>query len=191
MLLCGKQSGRRQLLYLELRSCKGVKSVRKGFVYVYYGDGKGKTTLAIGQGIRAVGEGLSVVMIQFLDYNNTKEGLALKKLEPDFRVFRFEKIRPYIDGLDENGRKELESELKNAFNFSKKILETGECDMLILDGIMNVVAQGFLKAEDIRDILEKKQSYMDVLITGSSGCEEVLQAADYVYHICTEKRPEE
>ena len=76
--------------------------MRKGNVYLYYGEGRGKTTLAIGQGMRAIGEELSVVMVQFLDYNHNKEYVPLKKLEPEFRAFRFEKQSESYDGTDKN-----------------------------------------------------------------------------------------
>lgn len=161
--------------------------MRQGKIYIYYGDGKGKTTLAIGQGIRAIGEELSVIMIQFLDYNNTKEIIPLKKLEPDFNVFRFEKMRTGIDDLDESGKKELENELNTAFNFSRKVFETGECDVLILDGITEAVDKGFISEEDLCEILDKKPQYMDVILTGRNvyGC--LVEKADNVYCIKTEK----
>ena len=107
--------------------------MREGHIAIYYGEGKGKTSIAVGRGMRAIGEDLRVVMIQFLDYHNSKETALLKKMEPDFRVFRFEKEREGMDvregELDENLKKEIGSEIRNAFNFAKKIVDTGECEM--------------------------------------------------------------
>ena len=54
-------------------------------------------------------------MIQFLDYNNTKEGIPLKALEPDFRIFRFEKIRENINEFDDNTKKDILMEIKKCF----------------------------------------------------------------------------
>ena len=97
--------------------------MREGHIAVYYGKGKGKTAIAVGRGMRAIGEDLRVVMIQFMDYHNSKEIALLKKMEPDFRVFRFEKDRHGVDvhdgELDELLRKEIGSEIRNAFNFAK------------------------------------------------------------------------
>ncbi len=165
-------------------------AVRKGYIFVYYGTGKGKTTLAVGQGIRAVGEDLSVIMIQFMDYNNTKETIPLKKLEPDFRVFRFEKFRPAIINADDAVKRELSAEIRNAFNFTKKIMDTGECDILIIDGILDAVEQGYIAEEELEEVLGKKPSYMDVIVTGTNLCGKVNEHADYVYQIVTEKVPE-
>ncbi len=163
--------------------------MRKGNIFIYYGEGKGKTTLAIGQGIRAVGEGLSVIMIQFLDYNNTKEGIPLKALEPDFRIFRFEKIRENINEFDDNTKKDILMEIKNAFNFTRKIIETGECDVLILDGIIEAVEKEYISKEDLCYILSKKEAYMDIILTGTSVDDLLKEKSDYVYKISKEKVP--
>ena len=86
--------------------------MRQGQISVYYGAGKGKTAVAVGRGMRAIGEDLRVVMIQFLDYHNSKEIALLKKLEPDFRIFRFEKDRDcsevvfFYHGQQQNGQQQ-------------------------------------------------------------------------------------
>ena len=161
--------------------------LRKGHIFVYYGEGKGKTSLAVGQGMRAIGEELRVVMIQYMDYNHTKEMIPLKKLEPDFRIFRFEKIRTSFDEADEGMKKEISTEVKNAFNFTKKIMDTGECDMLILDGIFDAVEREYISEHELSDALSKRPSYMDVITTGTHRSKLVADQADFVYRICTEK----
>ena len=107
--------------------------MRQGQISIYYGMGKGKTAVAVGRGMRAIGEEQRVVMIQFLDYHNSKEIALLKKLEPDFRIFRFEKDRAAEDVQgaenDEALHKEIFNEIRNAFNFAKKIVDTGECEI--------------------------------------------------------------
>ena len=64
--------------------------VKTGQIAIYYGAGKGKTSVSLGKGIRALGENLRVVMIQFMDYHNNQEIALLEQLEPDFRIFHFE-----------------------------------------------------------------------------------------------------
>lgn len=161
--------------------------MRNGKIFVYYGEGRGKTTLAIGQGIRAVGEERKVIMVQFLDYNRTKEGIPLKKLEPEFKIFRFEKHRETLDS-SEDEKRGLMTEIALAFNFSKKIIETGECDMLIMDGIAEAIYNGYVDEQEFCSLLDKKQSYMDIIITGNSVSDNITAKADCVYKICTEKK---
>ena len=161
--------------------------MHNGNIYMYYGEGKGKTTLAIGQGVRAIGEGLSVVMVQFLDYNHNKEYIPLKKLEPDFRAFRFEKNRESLDHADGN---ELKNEVKLALNFSRKIIETGESDMLILDGVTDAVKSGLIDEDELVEML-KSNAYMQIIITGNAGSKKLADCCDYVYSINIDKKPEE
>ena len=160
--------------------------MENGKVLVYYGKGKGKTSVAIGRGIRALGEGKRVVMIQFLDYYNTTEISFMRKLEPDFRIFHFDKARDTTE-LTEAMRKEVSFELRSAFNFANKIVETGECEMLLLDGILECVHRGFLEEDDVLTLLDKKADGLYVILTGDSLPDQIRERADYIYCIQTEK----
>ncbi len=165
--------------------------MRQGEISIYYGEGKGKTSIAVGLGLRAIGEELRVVMIQFLDHYNSKEITLLKKLEPDFRIFRFEKDRSAETvreaETDESIRKEITAEVRNAFNFSKKIADTGECEMLILDGILECVDRGFLGGEQLQELIEKKPQYMDLILTGRTLPQGLAEQAQSIYQILIEK----
>lgn len=165
--------------------------MREGHVAIYYGKGKGKTAVAVGRGMRAIGEGLRVVMIQFMDYHNSKEIALLKKMEPDFRLFRFEKERDGMnvhDGVvDDTLRKEISDEIKNAFNFAKKIVDTGECEMLLLDGILECVEKGYLQEEELEELMERRPSYMDFILTGTILPEGLIPMTANIYQIVLEK----
>lgn len=169
--------------------------MREGHVAVYYGKGKGKTAVAVGRGMRAIGEDLRVVMIQFMDYHNSKEIALLKKMEPDFRIFRFEKDREGIDvhddRLEEAVRKELAGEIRNAFNFAKKIVDTGECEMLLLDGVLECVEKGYLQEEDLEELIEKRPPYMDFILTGTILPEGLAPKVASIYQLVMEKEERE
>ena len=158
--------------------------MQKGFVTVYYGEGRGKTTSAMGRGLIALGDGLKVIMIRFLDGNKIAELTPLQKFEPEFKVFRFSKQR-------ESGapptHQEQQMELMTAFQFSKKIIETGECDMLILDGVLDAVAQNFLTGKDLCQVVARRPEYMQVLITGEKMIPSLEELAGNIYHIETVK----
>ena len=86
-------------------------------------------------------------------------------------------------------KKEITSEIRNGFNFVKKIIDTGECDMLMLDGILECIKEGYLTEQELLDVMEKRPEYMDMILTGSSVTEGIVQKADFVYQIATEKEP--
>lgn len=165
--------------------------MRQGQISVYYGAGKGKTAVAVGRGMRAIGEDLRVVMIQFLDYHNSKEISLLKKLEPDFRIFRFEKDRDCAEvqeaEFDEALHKEIFGEIHNAFNFAKKIVDTGECEMLLLDGILECVEKGYLQESELEEIIEKRPEFMDIILTGTILPEGIVAKAGSIYQLVAEK----
>lgn len=165
--------------------------MKQSQISVYYGAGKGKTAVAVGRGIRAVGEGRRVVMIQFLDYYNSKESTLLKKLEPDFRMFRFEKERDGMDlrdmEIDEALQKEILGEVRNAFNFTKKIVDTGECEMLLLDGILECVEKGYVQESELEELLDRRTVSMDIILTGTILPEGLSEKAESIYQIKTEK----
>ena len=165
--------------------------MREGHIAIYYGKGKGKTSIAVGRGMRAIGEDLRVVMIQFMDYHNSKETALLKKMEPDFRVFRFEKDRVGVDvhdgELDEHLKKEIGSEIRNAFNFAKKIVDTGECEMLLLDGVLECVEKGYLQEADLEELIDRRPSYMDFIMTGTILPEGLVHKTQNIYQLVLEK----
>lgn len=165
--------------------------MRKGQISIYYGAGKGKTSAAVGLGLRAIGEGLRVVMIQFLDYYNSKETGILQKLEPDFRNFRFEKSRNeealQEAEINEALKKEISAEIRNAFNFAKKIVDTGECEMLMLDGVLECVEKGYLQETELEELLDKAPDNMDLILTGTVLPAGVAEKADAIYQIKAEK----
>lgn len=163
--------------------------MNKGFIHVYYGEGKGKTTSAIGLGIRALGSKDKVIMIQFLKNDRLGESKTLKHLEPSFKVFRFEKEHGLIDELDDEEKAELKSETKNALNFASKVMDTGECDILILDEVLNCVEQGIITELELCDLIDNKSEDMEVILTGRMLPESVAIRADYISYIKTIKRP--
>lgn len=164
-----------------------MQILNDGYIQVYYGDGKGKTTAAIGQGIRAVGKEKKVIMVQFLNESDNYDAISLKKLEPDFKVFSFVKKKTseqnfcYID--------ELKTQVVTALNFAKKICDTGECDVLILDEIIAAADRKYISEQVICDLLEHKPSNMGVILTGRVLLECIAEKADYIYCIMTEKKP--
>lgn len=152
----------------------------EGFVQIYTGNGKGKTTAAIGQGIRAYGNGLKVIMVQFLKSGKTGELNTIDELGENFEIFRFEKRRGFVWTLSEEEKLEVKKEVGVAYNFILDIIENCKCDMLIIDEIMGVLKNEFLSVEDVLNLIEKKPKNMELIMTGRNVPEEIVNKANLV-----------
>jgi cob(I)alamin adenosyltransferase len=164
-----------------------VRKLKIGLIQIYCGEGKGKTTAAIGQGIRAVGQEMKVIMIQFLKSSESGELKTLKRIEPDFKVFRFEKQRDFFWNLSEEEKEDLKDEIRNGINFAKKVLDTRDCDILILDEILGVIKNKLVEEKEICDLLDHKPENVEVILTGRQITEELKKRAHYVSEIKPEK----
>lgn len=154
-----------------------------GSVIVYYGNGKGKSSSAIGHAICAAGEGASVTIIQFLKGNNQKEIEFLKRLEPEVRFFSFEKNAEFFEELSEEQKQEEIQNIKNGLGFAKKVLVTAESTIVVLDEILGLLENGIVTVEDIRTLIDAKDEETELIFTGTYMKEELVQYADAVYEI--------
>jgi len=154
--------------------------LEKGLIQVYTGDGKGKTTAALGQGLRACGRGLKVYMVQFLKGGDTGELHSVKKLYPLFKIFRCEKERGFFWTLSEREKRELKEEIDNGFEFIKDVIENEECDILIIDELLGVLSNKLLETDDVIKLLAAKPENMEIIITGRNASKEIIEAADLV-----------
>lgn len=152
-------------------------------VQVYYGKGKGKTTAAVGQCVRAASMGKSVIMIQFLKGKDTEEFSFLLKLEPDIKLFRFEKAHEYYRDLKDEEKNEERKNILNGFNFARKVIETGECDVLVLDEILGLIDLGIVTVEDIIKLINLKDDYYKLLLTGQNLPDQLIPYVDRISEI--------
>lgn len=156
-------------------------------VQIYYGDGHGKSTAALGNAIHAASEGKNVIVIQFLKGKMEKELEFLQRLEPEIKFFRFSKSDAPFDELGEDEKKEESINLKNGFNYGKKVVSTGACDMIIFDEILGLLDHKVITIEDIRSMMECRPEEMDIIFTGRILQDGVREFADEIYNIAPEK----
>lgn len=161
----------------------------KGLIQVYTGDGKGKTTAAIGQGIRAYGNGLKVIMVQFLKSGYTGELKVFEGLGENFKLCRFEKKRDFIWNLSEAEIEEVKKEIRVGFEFVKEVISKGECDVLIIDEMMGVLSNGFITVDELKEQLLNKKSNMEIVLTGRNVPAEIVEVADLVTEMKLIKHP--
>lgn len=159
----------------------------KGSVHIYCGEGRGKTSAAIGQGIRAASQGKSVIIIQFLKEKNMDEIGFVRRLEPEVKLFRFEKSAASFDKLTEEEKQEEKQNLKNGLNFAKKVLVTEECDVLILDEVLGLIPCQIASVEEIQTLIRAKSEHVELILTGIYSGEELWENADNVVEMVTRK----
>jgi cob(I)alamin adenosyltransferase len=156
------------------------KSPQKGLVMVITGNGKGKTTSAFGQALRAVGQGLRVCMIQFMKGRVYGEVLAVRKYLPDMTFYQY--------GLDSfvmrDNPASIDMELaEEGFAKAKEVIQSGDFDMVILDEI-NVVADFSLVPEDeVIELIKNKPPELDLILTGRYASQSIQDLADLVSEV--------
>lgn len=159
--------------------------MKQGKIHIYTGDGHGKTPAAIGEAVYAACAGKSVVVIQFLKADTMMNAEFLKRLEPEIKFFRFEKSNLDYAMLDEHAKEEEKMNILNGLNFAKKVLSTGECDLLILDEVLGVLDMGILSPEELKDLLSVRDEETTVILTGIQLNDELCLIADEVSKIET------
>ncbi|MFG6333399.1 MAG: cob(I)yrinic acid a,c-diamide adenosyltransferase [Lachnospiraceae bacterium] len=155
----------------------------RGKLQIYFGSGKGKTTAALGQAIREASGGKSVIIIQFLKGKQPEQISFIQRLEPEIKLFRFQRREAAFEELGEKEREEEIMTMKNGLDFAKKVLATGECDVLVLDEILGLLDYGIADVSDIRAVLEEASDDTEIIFTGIRLCREIMDWADRVYQI--------
>lgn len=154
--------------------------MEKGYIQVYTGNGKGKTTAALGLAVRAAGDGMKVYIIQFLKSSPTGELEVFKKLTDNIKVFRFEKKRGFFWTLNEKEKLELKEEIQTAYEFAEQVEKNCECDILILDEVMGAMSNGLLTEQQVIELMENKPETMELVLTGRNVPASIAERSDLI-----------
>ena len=158
------------------------KRLKQGLIQVYTGDGKGKTTCALGLGLRAVGQGFKVFMVQFLKTEETGEVAAVRRLAPDFTIQSFGIPGfPRLTDPDPQTR----DAAQQAFTLARQVILAGEHDLVILDEVNLSLTYGLVSLPEMLEVLRLRPAYVEVVLTGRGAPPELVAFADLV----TEMRP--
>ena len=161
-----------------------------GKIQVYYGEGRGKTSAALGYAIHEASKGESVIVIQFLKQKDEDEISFLGRLEPEIRLFRFQKSEKFYRELPAEEQLEEQMNMKNGISYARKVLQTGECDILILDEVLGLLDQNIVPEEEILQLMAMKSDDMHMIMTGQVISDGIMEQADDVYEICIKKEGE-
>ena len=153
-----------------------------GMVYIYAGDGRGKSPAAIGRAVQAAVAGKNVVIIQFMKGRGLEDSDFLRRMEPEIKLFRFEKSDENFEQLPEEKKREEIVNIKNGMNFAKKVLATGECDLLILDEVLGLIEKEIITVEDLKNMLVCRED-TSVILTGIKLSDEICFLADEISKI--------
>lgn len=155
-------------------------------VQVYTGDGKGKTTAAIGQALRAIGHNFSVLMIQFMKGDaNYGEILAAKNL-PNLEIKQFG--LPTFVKKGEPSPKDVKL-AQAGLAFAKNALKTNKYQMIILDEINVAIDYGLIDLEEVLALVKECPSTVELVLTGRYAKKELIALADLVSEIKEIKHP--
>ena len=166
--------------------------LEKGLVQIYTGDGKGKTTAAFGLALRAAGQGNKVLIYQFLKPASLNIGERFA-LQPDDVKIRVEALDIPWDMSKAFKNQKTVSKMQTAIKeVLERIAQTAEkrfYDCLILDEIIFCLSKGLAKFEDIKDIIDRKDQAVEIVLTGRGATDELMALADLVTEMKNIKHP--
>ena len=162
-----------------------------GLVHIYCGDGKGKTSAAIGLAVRAAGCGKHVVIARFLKTDDSGEVEALKML-PGVHVIPCRKNFGFVRSMDEKTKEKCAAYNRALFLEAARMAE--DADLVVFDEIMAAMNYGMVPEADVLDFLADRPKKgetdgLEVVMTGRNPSEALIDAADYVSEICKRKHP--
>lgn len=156
---------------------------KKGYVHIYMGEGKGKTTCALGLAFRSIGAGFKVMMVQFLKNWHTSELDSIKLLGDKFQIYRIESKKSFTYNLNEEQLKLLREEIKVEFSRAKEFINSDEYDLIILDEALGAIQGGFIDEDDIIDLIQNKPERLELVLTGRNASQRLIDNAQLVSRI--------
>jgi cob(I)alamin adenosyltransferase len=159
--------------------------MKKGLIQVYTGNGKGKTTAALGLALRAVGHELKVLVIQFMKGNiNYGELESSKKLSPYLTITQMGR-ETFVSRMNPDP---IDVKLaQDGFVLAKRAVAEGKYDIVILDEINVVVDYGLIPLSDLLHLLDTKPNGVELILTGRNARPEILGKADLVTEMVEQK----
>lgn len=163
---------------------------RKGLVIVNTGDGKGKTTAALGIAVRAWGDGMRVLILQFIK-GGWKYGElnAIKALGDINGKIKVSQCGIGFSQRDDQNEEEHKKAAANALAMAHREIKSGEWDVIILDEINYAVKFGLIDKNDVIDLLNEKSDELHVILTGRDAVPEIVEKADLVTEMRLIKHP--
>lgn len=158
-----------------------------GLIHLYIGDGKGKTTAAIGLCVRAYGAGKKVLFTQFLKGRETSELTPLRSLGVD--VLRTDSVTKFWNTMNESERRECSENCFNLLAYAADAMRDGRYDLVVLDEVLDVVNLGIFTQEQLCSAFEERAASVEIVCTGRNPGRKLTDMADYISEIQALKHP--
>lgn len=158
-------------------------------IHVYTGDGKGKTTAAMGLAFRAAGHGMKTLFLSFLKDGASGEVRAAEKSDCITVRCCQTTVQGFFCDLTEEERRRLKTETQKGFLYAMQYLTGKKCDVLVLDELAGAMTNGLLEEKDVIEFLTMYGRETEIVLTGRNFPESVLALADYVSEIKEIKHP--
>jgi len=169
-----------------MRVTGGGKRLERGLVEVYTGNGRGKTTAAIGLAFRAVGHGLFVHIVQFMKGDESYGEFQSCKAHPNIQIEQFG--RKEFVNPKEPSTVDMELAARGLAR-AREVLTAGEADLVILDELNVAVGFGLVTVDDVMGLLDIRPPHVELLITGRMAPPELIERADLVTEMKEVKHP--
>lgn len=147
-----------------------------GLIHLYCGDGKGKTTAAVGLAVRASGAGKRVIFTQFFKDGSSSEVEALKTL-PGIRTIHAQTVKGFYRSMTPEQREQAREDYTALF---RQVAAGKDADLLVLDEIVSACNRGVVPETLVTDFLRSKPSGLEVVLTGRNPSPALMELADYI-----------
>ena len=159
-----------------------------GLIHIYCGDGKGKTTAAVGLAVRCAGRGNKVLLVQFLKSRDSGELYSLAKL-PDIEVMRGKESKKFTFQMNEEEKHALLIEHNKMFEQVLEKIKNGGYSLLILDEVIGALNAKVFEMPKLIEFLRHKPENLEGVLTGRNPAPELVEIADYVSEMRKVKHP--
>ena len=160
----------------------------KGYTHIYAGDGKGKTTAAVGLTVRAAARGWKILFAQFLKSGNSAE-LKILGQQPGVEIVTGQTIKKFTFAMTPEELAQAKAETTG--RLEDIVARADQYDLVVLDEALGAVGAGVLPASALEDFMAHKPAHLELVITGRGPSPRMINLTDYYSEVCMRKHPYE
>ncbi|MDW7658772.1 MAG: cob(I)yrinic acid a,c-diamide adenosyltransferase [Bacillota bacterium] len=165
-----------------------VRQEKLGLIHIYCGEGKGKTTAAMGLIARALGHEYRVLLVQFLKNGKSGELVTLRKL-PGIQFLAGQVTGKFSIAMTDQEKEATRALHLDYFHTAAGLVRQNDIDLLVLDEILGAIESGMMTENELIDFLDSKPSGLEVVMTGRIASERLMDRADYISQIACVRHP--